>query len=1063
MVLLRDAYSTERLQKVATELLSIKRRADLIRLFNTILQSEIGYVQAAIYILDSDTNQLYNLLHAADRIQDYAVFSPQINLKELSIAEILMDDSPDLSGYREFNTDVDRHRSFVGKYLCNAPAPGFRMLSFSLRENNDFIGNLFLLFEEASQLLPDFVDWLKLVAININMVVIHLLAEERMVALGKNAQLVNLFNLSCALTNAGEFTDLHRIVHEKLLPYLGAVSCVVVLQNDGETRCYLMVINESESISPTVTEDVYAEPYTVYTACYGTALADKKLTLYGLDTLSTVAHKAAHLQAELSRGIRQKVVYPLDADGQNFGFLFLNYTHNNAITDLDSPAVGQFLHQFACAIFRLIDQEQVRKRMAQQEMIIQAGALIASVRNNDELLEVIKKSLKDVIGFTHTSMSAINSDQSSASAYMLDYQSISRHHSDYSRVVSSRYTLNDGFIDKVLLSDDPLVFNLDHQSRQRPLPDYLAINYDSGIRQVVMTKFVRANEAFGFWVLSFDHDRMISTNTLRLIRDIASQLSVSVQNIMINVKYERREKERNRFTQFSNAIASIQDRTKLAKTIKEHLMDLFSIDDFQIWSVTPDFRYRSPVLFDQASLLLNHPCFQTDTDGQFKNDDGIYDALIDKAGVSYFSAAALLSAYPDHTYFSQEATANQLIDMGGSVLRVGNEVIGILTFFTQHSHLVREKEELFLSICSQLATMASNIITTDRISEQLAEIRNYTERLEDEKIHLLNALDLPANKSYMIGESVGMQAVLKLIQQVAYTESTVLILGETGTGKELVARSVHDNSPRKSKLMVKVNCAALPANLVESELFGHEKGAFTGALEKRIGKFELANQGTLFLDEIGEMPLELQTKLLRVLQEKEIERIGGKATIKVDVRIIVATNRNLEKEVALGNFRSDLYYRINIFPIRLPPLRDRIVDIPLLASHFISKYATRVGKEIKSLTSSVLREMQRYHWPGNIRELEHLIERSVLLTKGDTLKIVDIPKTNPALQEQQLFPDKKITTLHENERAHILRIIKLCNGKIHGQNGAATLLGIPPSTLHSKMKKLNLGKQEIRS
>ncbi len=1063
MVLLRDAYATERLQKVAIELLSIKRRADLIRLFNTILQSEIGYVQAAIFILDSDTNQLYNLLHTADQVQEQAVFSPQINLKELSIAEILMDDSPDLSGYKEFNTDVDKHRSFVGKYLCNAPAPGSRMLSFSLRENNDFIGNLFLLFEDASQLLPGFVDWLKLVAVNINMAVIHLLAEERMLALGKNAQLVNLFSVSCVLTNAKEFTDLHRIVQEKLLSYLGAASCIAVLQSDGETRCCLMVINESESFSSTITEDVYAEPYAVYTACYGTALADKKPTLYGLDTLTTVAHKAAHLQAELNCGIRQKAVYPLDADGQNFGFLFLNYTHNNAITDLASPAVGQFLHQFACVIVRLIDQEQVRKRMARQEMIIQAGALIASVRNNDDLLDLIKKSLKDVIGFTHTSMSAINSDQSTVSTYMLDYQSISRHHADYSRVISSRYALNDGFMDKVLLSDDPLVFNLDHQSRQRPLPDYLTINYDSGIRQVVMTKFVRASEAFGFWILSFDHDRTISTSTLRLIKDIASQLSVSVQNIIINVKYERREKEKNRFIQFSNAIASIQDRAKLAKIIKEHLIDLFGIDDVQIWSVTPDLRYRSLILFDQSSLLLNHPCFQTDTDSQFKNDDGIYDTLIAKAGVSYFNAAALHSAYPEHTYFSQEGVDNQLLDMGGCVLRVGDEVIGILTFFTQHSHLVREKEELFLSICSQLATMASNMITTDRISEQLAEIRNYTERLADEKIQLLNALDLPASRSDMIGESVGMQAVLKLIHQVAYTESTVLILGETGTGKELVARSVHDNSPRKSKLMVKVNCAALPANLVESELFGHEKGAFTGALEKRIGKFELANQGTLFLDEIGEMPLELQTKLLRVLQEKEIERVGGKATIKVDVRIIVATNRNLEKEVALGNFRSDLYYRINIFPIRLPPLRDRIVDIPLLASHFISQYATRVGKEIKSLTSSVLRDMQRYHWPGNIRELEHLIERSVLLTKGDTLKIVDIPRTNPALQEQQLFPDRKITTLHENERAHILRIIKLCNGKIHGQNGAATLLGIPPSTLNSKMKKLNLGKQEIRS
>ncbi|WP_420149320.1 sigma-54 interaction domain-containing protein [Spirosoma sp.] len=1025
---IRGESSTELLQKVASELLTIKRRADLIRIFKTMLQANIGYTQAAIYILDSDTNQLYNLLHTDDLTQEHSVFCPQIQLKELSIAEILMDDSPDLSGFSEFSTEVDRHRSLVEKYLCKPVAKGAMFLTFSLRENNDFIGNLFLLFEDSSSLQPDLVDYLKLLAVTINMAVVHLLAVERQTVLGKNGQLLNLFRISCALTNVRELTDLQRIVQEMILAHFGAASCVVILKSERETSRCLLVAHEPAYFTNANPEGVYGVLFSAFDDCYRKTVNDPRPFLYNLEMLRSLAHKAPLLQAELTSGIVQKVVYPIGFEGGNQGYLFFSYTHQSAIAGLDTPQNRLFLTQFSCVISQLIEQQDVRKRIAQQDMITRLGTLIASVRTNEELLDVIQKNLKDVIGFAYTSIS----------------------------------TINDGFMDKVLSSDEPQLFNLESLVYQHPLPEYLKIDYDSGIRQVVKTKFSKAGDAFGFWVLAFDHDREITASTLQLIKDLASQLSVSVQNIMINVKYELREKENNRLIQFSNAIASVQDRHKLAKIIKEHLSELFGIDDFLLWSVTPDFHYRSPVLFDQTSWLRSHPCFQTNTEAQFRNADGIHDTLIDRNGVSYFSEEALKSAYPDNRYFVREETDNQLIDLGGSVLRVGNEVVGILTFFTRRSDLVREKEDLFLSICSQLAIMASNRITTDRISEQLAEIKRYNERLDDEKIHLLNELELPAHKSDMIGSSVGIQTVFRLIQQVAYTESTVLILGETGTGKELVARSVHDNSPRKSKLMVKVNCAALPANLVESELFGHEKGSFTGALEKRIGKFELANQGTLFLDEIGEMPLELQGKLLRVLQEKEIERVGGKASIKVDVRVIVATNRNLEKEVALGNFRSDLYYRINIFPIRLPPLRDRIADVSLLANHFITKYAAKAGKEIKSLNSSVLREMQRYHWPGNIRELEHTIERSVLLTRGDTLKMVDIPKTTPALDERSIYSDKKIMTLYESERAHIMHIIKLCRGKIHGQNGAATLLGIPPSTLNSKMKKLNLGKQDIR-
>jgi len=259
---------------------------------------------------------------------------------------------------------------------------------------------------------------------------------------------------------------------------------------------------------------------------------------------------------------------------------------------------------------------------------------------------------------------------------------------------------------------------------------------------------------------------------------------------------------------------------------------------------------------------------------------------------------------------------------------------------------------------------------------------------------------------------------------------------------------------------VKVNCAALPVNLIESELFGHERGSFTGATERRLGKFELANNGTLFLDEIGEMPLDLQVKLLRALQEREIERVGGNATIKVNVRVIAATNRDLEKEMQEGRFRKDLYYRLNIFPIELPPLRDRKEDIPLLAIYFIQRFAKKAGKDILTLTARALQELVQYKWPGNIRELEHLIERSVLVAPGDTIKQVHLPA---AQQQQAVIAESEfvIKTIDEHERDVILKTLSYCSGRIGGSGGAAMLLGLPTSTLNSRMKRLGIRKEHI--
>lgn len=334
----------------------------------------------------------------------------------------------------------------------------------------------------------------------------------------------------------------------------------------------------------------------------------------------------------------------------------------------------------------------------------------------------------------------------------------------------------------------------------------------------------------------------------------------------------------------------------------------------------------------------------------------------------------------------------------------------------------------------------------------LAVIQSLKEQLEAERAYLEEEIKLENNHEKIVGQSDGLKYVLYKVEQIASSDTTVLILGETGTGKELIARAVHDLSLRKSKPLVKVNCATLPANLIESELFGHEKGAFTGSHAKHIGRFEVANGGTFFLDEIGELPLELQGKLLRVLQDGEFERLGSTHTIKVDTRIIAATNRNLEEEVRKGRFREDLWYRLNIFPITMPPLRDRQDDIPLLVEFYVKKIAKRMGKSIEVIPGGVMDALQQYHWPGNIRELENVLERAVINSSGPKLRLVDELKK----PFRELRPISK--TLAAVERDYILQVLEQTRWKISGKNSASAILGLDRSTLRARMTKLNIEK-----
>ena len=507
----------------------------------------------------------------------------------------------------------------------------------------------------------------------------------------------------------------------------------------------------------------------------------------------------------------------------------------------------------------------------------------------------------------------------------------------------------------------------------------------------------------------------------------------------------------------SAGVARIRNKADLLQLIRVNLKRIFYFTHSSTVLFSADRKNYRSFIIDTASILRNNSDYDGYLKGPFDINDGIMNVII---GTGQPVVVDVVKEFENTGKTILKVPYEEGIkEIACFGLFNDEEVFGSINFFSDRADSFDSHNLSVIGTIANLVSIAvSNILANEKIELQLTEINTYKKKLEEENLYLQGELTGKLNSNEIIGTGPEMEKIFHLLTQISYANSAVLLLGETGTGKELVARAIHNNSPRKDKLMVKVNCAALPANLIESELFGHERGSFTGATDRRIGKFELANRGTLFLDEIGEMPIDLQVKLLRVLQEKEIERIGGKTPIKIDVRIIAATNRELLKEIAAGNFRSDLYYRLNVFPIILPPLRDRVEDIPVLAKHFLSKYTRNIGKNITGIANKVMIELKNYRWPGNVRELEHLIERSVLMTEGNVIKEIYLPPNQKIESIGSI--EGYIKTIDENERDHIIAILNKCSGKVYGKFGAAALLGVPVSTLNSKMRKLNIEKEK---
>ncbi len=591
-------------------------------------------------------------------------------------------------------------------------------------------------------------------------------------------------------------------------------------------------------------------------------------------------------------------------------------------------------------------------------------------------------------------------------------------------------------------NQQPLVISsLERDGRFPVVSDLLR---QDGVQSLCVLPLTTAQRRVGAMGIGSVEPSAYDAADLEFLRQVAAQVAVAVDNALnsqnAQVYQQELARERDRLhllLEVNNALVSTLDLRQLLAAISACLRRVMNHHYASLALYEPDAqRLRLQALdFPQGKGLLQEemviPLDGTPSGEVIATRKPL---IITGGNVSLYEASV------SRLFIAEGLRSGCVVP-----LITANRILGTLSLASLRAGaFTQEDVDLLMRVANQVAIAIENALAY----REIAELKN---QLAEEKLYLEEEIRTEYTFEEIVGESAALKRVLSQVETVASTDSSVLILGETGTGKEVIARALHDMSPRRERTFVKVNCAAIPTGLLESELFGHEKGAFTGAIMQKVGRFELAHRGTLFLDEVGDIPLELQPKLLRVLQEKEFERLGSTATQHVDARVVAATNRDLAQMVEDRLFRSDLYYRLNVFPIVVPPLRERAEDIPLLVRYFAQKHARRMDRHIETIPAEEMEALTRYHWPGNVRELENLIERAVILSRGPTLH-VPLPEDRLSGEAGAAYP----VTLEAAEREHILRTLADTNWVIAGPNGAAVRLGMKRTTLQSRMAKLGI-------
>jgi formate hydrogenlyase transcriptional activator len=669
------------------------------------------------------------------------------------------------------------------------------------------------------------------------------------------------------------------------------------------------------------------------------------------------------------------------------------------------------------------------------EAVLALSRSIAGRTDLDALLSGVAESLRRVVSFDHVGLILYDPNGNAMEGHILNAPG-------NPPITSLRLPVDEDPAGWVWLNQQPLVLKrLDSETRW---PEFVGrARREFGLSTTALVPLTAGENRLGAFGFSSVAPLDPSPDSIAFLERVASEFAVAVEGFLAKQQVVRERDRLRTLFDITNALVSKLAPDELFPAISDQLTRVIQYD------------YAMLTLCNEKTGLLE-PCALHFTGPQtldeFTNPfspEGMPAAEVLATGKPVIAYDSDINRYPSPVLRRFVALGFRSICSLPLIQR--NRTVGTLALVRATGDpWPADDVDFLMQVANQIAIALDNSLSYRALTEM-------KERLATEKLYLEDEIRLDHNIGNMVGEGPAFRSILESVQIVAPTDSTVLILGETGTGKELVARAIHELSGRKKGSFIKVNCAAIPASLLESELFGHEKGSFTGAFAQKIGRFELANQGTLFLDEIGEMPLELQPKLLRAIQDQEFERVGGNRTIRTDVRFVAATNRDLKAMVDENRFRADLYYRLHVFPLHVPPLRERRDDIPLLTRYFVQKHAHRMGRNIDTIPTSALEALTRYDWPGNIRELQNLIERSVILTSGSTLHVAMpefMEKSAPAS-----LHSRNSRSSQPAERERIVKALEEAKGQVGGPNGAAARLGLKRTTLQSRMRKYNIARQ----
>jgi formate hydrogenlyase transcriptional activator len=683
------------------------------------------------------------------------------------------------------------------------------------------------------------------------------------------------------------------------------------------------------------------------------------------------------------------------------------------------------------------------------ETLVRVSQAIAAHGDPKELFGVLANELHRVVEFDFIGVSFRDKDSATFRNYFLDMTSRSELVPEETLRPEETLTL------RVYEQQEPLLRSTDEME-----PRYgrlQVILKKLGIRSICALPLTTAHRKLGAITFGSKHVGAYSSNEIRFVSQVVDYIALAFDDALNFAALRRASEE----------LQSNNERLRLLLDVTNQVVSNLELRDL-LRAISHDVRrvmqcdYAGLSLPDAGNKQLRLYAVDFPEGKGFLQEDLVYPIEGAPSGAAFRTMKALTLQSPFTGWLNypivQSAVREGLKSFCFLPLISRNRAIGVLV-------LGRLRDDAFSQVdISFLAQVANQITLAVENALAYREIRELKEQLSKEKLYLEDEIRAEMNFAQIIGNSASLRRVLKRVETVAPTDSTVLIYGETGTGKELIARAIHDLSPRRGKAFVKLNCAAIPTGLLESELFGHEKGAFTGAIAQRIGRFEVANGGTIFLDEIGEIPLELQTKLLRVLQEREFERLGSSHTLRTDARLIAATNRDLETMVGEQKFRSDLFFRLNVFPVQVPPLRQREGDIPFLVRHFAQQFSRRMNKMIETIPSATMDALCRYHWPGNVRELQNVIERAVIISAGPLLDLdvsdLQFPKATHPEEKPATRQSPTNVALHdlleETERQQILKALKECKWVVAGPHGAAARLGMKRSTVQKRMRKLGV-------